>query len=115
MDPSFYKDVTVHGILYHYYRRAPQLATKPTLLFLHGFPSLSEHWSHQVAYFSHRGYGIIAPDMLGYGGTAKPEDPKAYDRLELAAHCVAILDFERVDKVVVVAHDWCVRILLTLT
>jgi hypothetical protein len=109
MDPSQYKDVTVHGVHYHYYYSAPKSAGNPTLLFLHGFPSTSEHWVHQVVFFENKGYGIIAPDMLGYGGSSKPEDPKAYNGPELAAHCIAILNAEGVDKAVVIAHDWYVR------
>jgi soluble epoxide hydrolase/lipid-phosphate phosphatase len=106
MDPSQYKDIAVHGVQYHYYHSAPKLASKPTLLFLHGFPSTSVDWVHQVPYFSNKGYGIIAPDMLGYGGTSKPEDPRAYAGPELAAQCIAILDAEGVDKAIIVAHDW---------
>jgi soluble epoxide hydrolase / lipid-phosphate phosphatase len=82
MVPSLYKDLDIDGLQYHYYYHPPKSTDIPTLLFLHGFPSTSDHWVHQVAYFSSKGYGVIAPDMLGYGGTSKPVDHKAIRRNE---------------------------------
>ena len=72
MDTSLYKDVKVsRGFNYHYYF-SPPVSGKPTLLFLHGFPSTLQDWARQIRYFQPKGYGILAPDMLGAGGTSKP-------------------------------------------
>jgi soluble epoxide hydrolase / lipid-phosphate phosphatase len=106
MDASFYKDFNIDGLQYHYYYHPPKSSDVPTLLFLHGFPSNSDHWEHQVAYFSGKGYGVIAPDMLGYGGTSKPVDHKAFVVTTLATHCMGILDAEGIQKALVVSHDW---------
>jgi soluble epoxide hydrolase / lipid-phosphate phosphatase len=106
MDPSLYKTLSIDGFQYHYYHHPAESASNPTLLFLHGFPSTSEHWVHQVVYFSGKGYGVIAPDLLGYGGTSKPVDLKPYDGTTFAIHCKGILDSEGIQKAVVVSHDW---------
>ncbi|OBZ69846.1 Bifunctional epoxide hydrolase 2 [Grifola frondosa] len=60
----------------------------PTLLFIHGFPSTSYDWTRQIKHFQPKGYGIIAPDLLGYGDL------------------VDILDAEHVDKTIGIGHDW---------
>jgi soluble epoxide hydrolase/lipid-phosphate phosphatase len=108
MDSSQYKQLTTStGQTYNYYFSAAQ-APKPTLLLVHGFPSTSYDWRHQVAYFQARGYGIIVPDQLGYGGTSKPADTKSYRPSSMAKSLVEILDAEGVEKAVAIGHDWCV-------
>jgi soluble epoxide hydrolase / lipid-phosphate phosphatase len=105
-DSSLFKDVNVtRGLQYHYYA-APAEPGKPTLLFLHGFPSTSYDWRHQVSFFQDNGYGLIVPDMLGYGGTSKPLDPELYVSSLVTKDIVDILDAEGIDKAVVVGHDW---------
>lgn len=103
-----YKDTTTsRGYKYHYYF-APARDLKPTLLFCHGFPSTSQDWHRIVPYFEQQGYGIVAPDMLGYGGTDKPTDPAAYKGTLLAKDIVDVFTAENIDKVIAVGHDWYV-------
>ena len=97
---------TTRGLAYHYYVAPPQGA-KPTLLFCHGFPSKADDWTRITPYLQDQGYGILIPDMLGYGGTAKPLDPKAYVSSLISKDIVDVLDAEKLDKVVVIGHDWC--------
>lgn len=91
-------------ISYRYLFHAPG-PDKPTLLFLHGFPSLAQDWSNQIAHFASEGYGVVAPDLLGYGGTSKPEDYRAYSWRAMSAHIKEILDAENTPQVVGVGHD----------
>ncbi|KAL4799914.1 Alpha/Beta hydrolase protein [Aspergillus venezuelensis] len=79
--------------------------TKPTILFLHGFPSSCYDWRHQIRFFSEQGYGVLAPDLLGYGDTAKPMAVEEYKTKKMAAEIIEILDHEGIDKVHAVAHD----------
>ncbi|KAF5345629.1 hypothetical protein D9758_015161 [Tetrapyrgos nigripes] len=103
---SLFKDFNVsRGLNYHYYA-VPADTGKPTLLFLHGFPSTSYDWRHQVAFFQDKGYGLLVPDMLGYGGTSKPLDPQHYVSSLVTRDIVNILDAEGIDQAVVVSHDW---------
>ncbi|KAG4420888.1 hypothetical protein IFR04_005972 [Cadophora malorum] len=81
--------------------------SKPYLLFLHGFPSSSYDWRHQIPYFQQKGYGIIAPDLLGYGGSSKPLDVKAYMGKDMAKDVYELLKSEGIEENVFgVAHDW---------
>ncbi|KAL1662878.1 Alpha/Beta hydrolase protein [Schizophyllum commune] len=96
---------TSRGIKYAYHYAAPQ-AGKPTLLFLHGFPSTAHDWHYQVDYFGGKGYGVIVPDMLGYGGTDKPADPVEYIGAKQARDLVDLVDHEKAERVLVIGHDW---------
>ena len=80
-------------------------SNKPNILFLHGFPSSSFDWRHQVAYFSALGYGILTPDLLGYGQTSKPLDPASYGGKRMASELAELLEFEGLGKVHGVGHD----------
>lgn len=100
------------GHTYAYIHYPPFRAyNKPTLLFLHGFPSTSYEWRHQLDYFINKGYGVLAPDLLGSGGTSKPLDVEKYVGRSMAGEVVAILDHEGLTgkegkEVVAIAHDW---------
>ena len=76
------------------------------LLFLHGFPSSSYDWRYQIAYFANKGYGIIAPDTLGYGGTSKPLSTEAYKGRAMAEDIYEILKYEKIESVIGIGHDW---------
>ncbi|KAJ7910298.1 Alpha/Beta hydrolase protein, partial [Mycena leptocephala] len=89
---------------YSYYFSAP-VEGKPTLLFSHGFPTPAYLWAKQMAFLDPMGYGIVAPDLLGYGGTDKPTDPKFYVGSGLAQDAIDILDHENIDKTIAVGHD----------
>ncbi|KAH8113756.1 alpha/beta-hydrolase [Phellopilus nigrolimitatus] len=80
MDSDAFKDLkTSRGYTYHYY--------------------ISALWAK-------KGYGIIAPDLLGYAGTDKPTDPAEYRMKLMMADIVEVLDAEKAKKVVSIAHDW---------
>ncbi|TCD69878.1 hypothetical protein EIP91_005955 [Steccherinum ochraceum] len=106
MDPANYKDLKVsRGYNYHYYA-VKRETDKPTILFVHGFPSTARDWRYMVPHFESRGYGIIAPDILGYGGTDKPTDWREYQGSTLARDIHDILVAEGVKKAIAVGHDW---------
>ncbi|TEB37997.1 alpha/beta-hydrolase [Coprinellus micaceus] len=106
--PNF-KDTTVsRGLNYHYYF-SPPASGKPTLLLVHGFPSLAVDWHPQINYFKQKGYGLVVPDQLGYGGTDKPKESKAYVHSRLAQDLVDIIDHENVTDVIAIGHDWGAR------
>lgn len=106
MDPAKYQDVKVtRGLTYHYYH-SPAAPDKPTLLFIHGFPSSSFDWHRQVAYFEPKGYGLIVPDTLGYGGTSKPQEPEAFRWKLQAQDLIDVLDAEKPATVIGIGHDW---------
>jgi len=106
MDSSSYKDhVTSRGFNYHYFFSVPK-DSKPFLLLVHGFPSTSHDWHHQVDFFQREGFGLIVPDMLGYGGTSKPTNPEDYVPSLIVQDLVDILNAESVEKSIAIGHDW---------
>ncbi|KAH6916847.1 Alpha/Beta hydrolase protein [Coprinopsis sp. MPI-PUGE-AT-0042] len=114
MDSSLYKRFAVsRGFNYDYFA-SPASEGKSTLLFLHGFPSTSIDWRRQVAYFKSKGYGLIVPDMLGYGGTSKPSDVGEYAHSKLATDIHEIVKGEGLTNVFVIGHDWGASIMSRL-
>ena len=106
MHHIMYKIITTaRGFTYNYLSVTPR-DNQPTLLFMHGFPDTSHGWYHQIDYFRSKGYGLIVPDMLGYGGTEKPTDPAAFLLTAIAQDVINILDAEGNLKAYAIAHDW---------
>lgn len=106
MDPALYKDVkTSRGFNYHYYY-SPAQSGKRTLLFCHGYPYRSTLWAFIAPAFKEKGYGVLVPDLLGYGGTDKPTDPSKYLYNLMTKDITDILDAENLDRVVAIGHDW---------
>lgn len=103
------------GHSYRYlYNRAVQGSSLPTLLFLHGFPSSAYDFRYQVDYFTPKGYGVLVPDLLGYGGTSQPVDVHKYSMTKMAREIVEVLDHEGIPSVVGISHDWGSALLSTL-
>ncbi|KAL9562660.1 hypothetical protein ACKAV7_013224 [Fusarium commune] len=97
---------TTRALTYSYIHIPPQLPNTQYFLFLHGFPSTSHHWRHQIFFFKAKGYGIIAPDLLGFGETSRPTELEMYKGEDMARDIVEILMSEGVGMMVGVAHDW---------
>jgi pimeloyl-ACP methyl ester carboxylesterase len=112
--PNKTYNIPTTGHKYAYISYSPSNPSKPTLLFLHGFPSTSHDWRFQIPHFRSLGYGILAPDLLGYGGTDKPTDVNCYVGSEMSKEIIAILDHEGLSPkghggskgVIAIAHDW---------
>lgn len=106
MEDTSYKNFgTARGFNYHYYYTPPEDPTLPFLLFLHGFPTTSASWRHQVPYFRRQGFGLIIPDMLGFGESSKPTDPEAYRLSLICQDMVELLDAENIGQAIVIGHD----------
>lgn len=78
----------------------------PLVVLLHGFPELPTSWRHQVEPLVAAGHRVVAPYLMGYGGSPRPEDPHAYTADKLAASVVEVIDRCGADRAVVVGHDW---------
>ncbi|KAK9364335.1 Alpha/Beta hydrolase protein [Lipomyces kononenkoae] len=97
---------TARALTYSYIHIPPQSPNTQYILFLHGFPSTSHDWRHQISFFVAKGYGILAPDLLGFGETSKPSELEMYRGEGMARDIVEIMVSEGVGVVVGVAHDW---------
>jgi pimeloyl-ACP methyl ester carboxylesterase len=89
---------TVHG-----YRRAYRMAgSGPALLLLHGIGDSSESWLPVMEALA-RDHTVIAPDLLGHGGSDKPRADYA-----VAAYANGmrdLLDILDIERVTVVGHS----------
>ncbi|MCB9600977.1 MAG: alpha/beta hydrolase [Sandaracinus sp.] len=87
-----------HRIAYH------DEGVGPVLLVIHGFPTSSWDfapiWSALTARFR-----VIAPDLLGFGFSAKPRD-RDYSMVDSASQCAALLAELGVEEAHVFAHDY---------
>lgn len=109
MDSSLYKTVTTKRGLKYAYASIPAEGTpRDTILFVHGFPSSSYDWRKQVDFFRKAGFSLIIPDTLGAGETEKPADWTLFQFRAMAGDVIDILDAEKVEKVIVIGHDWYV-------
>jgi len=93
------------GFNYHYYY-APPKDEKATLFFAHGFPSNADSWHKQASFFRNLGFGILVPDLLGFGETDKPLNTDSYRFKYMVVDIMEIFDHEGVGKVIAIGHDW---------
>jgi len=106
MDRSIYRSFkTSRGFTYGYYFAKAQEG-KPYIVFLHGYPQTSRDWRHQVPFFESKGFGLVVPDLLGYGATDKPSDVEAYRQSRMSVDVLELLDNEGAERAIVVGHDW---------
>ena len=72
-EPTFHRNVNVDG--YNVFYREAGDPTKPTILFLHGYPSSSHMYRHLIPLLS-GSFHIVVPDNLGSGYSDKPDPTK---------------------------------------
>ena len=101
---------TKDGVKY-VYDYVPAKGDNATVLLLHGYPATRHDWKHQVAHLSAAGYGILAPDCLGYGDSDKPLDIEAYNLKRIGGHLMEMLDQKEIESVIGVGHDWGTNVL----
>ncbi|KAH8647108.1 putative epoxide hydrolase [Xylariales sp. PMI_506] len=82
---------TSRNYTYSYIHIPPQ-DQRPTLLMIHGWPSHIDDWIYQIRHFEARGYGLLVPDMLGYGHSSSPIDDKAYCLRALCEDLTELID-----------------------
>jgi 3-oxoadipate enol-lactonase len=66
----------------------------PALVFLHAYPLDSSMWNAQIDFFAGR-YRVIAPDILGFGGS---QPPRPWSMLQMGDELGALLDHLGVER-----------------
>jgi haloalkane dehalogenase len=90
--------------------------TAPPVVFLHGNPSWSYIWRHQIAAVNAAGYRAIAPDLVGMGMSDKPSELDDYTVERHVAWMRSLLyDALDLHDITFVLHDWGGIIGLRLT
>lgn len=77
----------------------------PSLVFLHGFPEYWGTWQTLMINLS-TDFHCLAPDLRGYGLTAKPTAGSAYKIDTLIQDGIQCLDLAGEQASVIIAHDW---------
>jgi len=103
--PGWKKD-TFDGVTYNYLYIKPAAEDKATFLLLHGFPNGPSNYKDFIPELTSNGYGIVLPELLGYGETDKPTNVEAYAFKALCSQIAGILDAEGVQKVIGLGHDF---------
>jgi haloacetate dehalogenase len=91
-------------------RRGPE--NGPPLLLLHGHPQTHVMW-HRVWPALARHFTLVAPDLRGYGDSAKPAptpDHAAHSKREMAADLAALMRQLGHPRCAVLAHDRGARV-----
>jgi pimeloyl-ACP methyl ester carboxylesterase len=93
--------VDANGVRIHVAEMGP--ADAPPLLLVHGWP---QHWWcwHKVAPRLAERRRIVMPDLRGHGWSEAPRG--GYDKEQLAADMIAVLDALELERVGYVGHDW---------
>jgi pimeloyl-ACP methyl ester carboxylesterase len=92
--------VELPGLRLHYV----EAGEGPTVMLLHGFPENWWSWRHQVPALAAAGFRVIAPDLRGYGETAKNGPYDLDTVVNDVCNLVVALGGEK--RVRVVGHDW---------
>ena len=79
-----------------------QAATKPALIFIHGWCCSSDLWSTQAPLYAT--HPSILLDLPGHGASSKPEEAD-YNTDFLARAIFAVLDAENISTVVLIGHS----------
>jgi pimeloyl-ACP methyl ester carboxylesterase len=102
--PIEHAEVLANGINFHVATAGP--ADGPPVLLLHGFPECGYGWRHQMEPLAEAGMRVVAPDLRGYGGSAKPTAVSAYALDTLADDVCALAHQLGFSSFAVVGHDW---------
>lgn len=78
----------------------------PLIVFVHGWPELSESWRHQLPCFAALGFRCVAPDMRGYGRSSVPERREDYAMPPIVGDMLELLAGLGRGRAVWVGHDW---------
>lgn len=100
----------LNGRTYHYLLGKPQGEPQATIFLIHGWPDLSFGWRYQIPVLLDLGLRVVAPDMMGYGGTDAPKAPPAslavYSYKSAADDLAELARQLDAPQIILGGHDW---------
>ena len=76
------------------------------VLMLHGEPTWSYLYRHMVPVFADAGYRALAPDLIGFGRSDKPEERSAHSYAHHVAWVAAWIETLDLRGITLVCQDW---------
>ncbi|KAH0440700.1 hypothetical protein CcaCcLH18_02370 [Colletotrichum camelliae] len=102
-----YHAAKLNGVTYNYLVAEPASCdVVGTIFLLHGWPDLSLGWRNQIPLLLSKGLRVVAPDMMGYGGTDAPEEVEFYTYKRAADDVAALAKHLGLSRIVLGGHDW---------
>ena len=101
------------GLRVHFVDEGPRDATT-TVLCLHGQPTWSYLYRKMIPVFTAAGQRVVAPDLLGFGRSDKPEDEAFYTFTRHREMLIAFVRSLALTNVTLVVQDWGGLLGLTL-
>ncbi len=92
-----------NGLRLHYATAGD--ASKPVMMFLHGFPQAWFVWETLMLHYS-RHYFCVAPDLRGFNKSSKPSEIKAYNAKAVVGDIVQLIQELSSTPITLLAHDW---------
>ncbi|RMZ67002.1 epoxide hydrolase [Pyrenophora seminiperda CCB06] len=106
-----HKTAVLNGNTYHYLYAEPASGKwDGTVFLIHGWPDLSMGWRYQIPHLVELGFRVVAPDMMGYGGTDAPQVPSnpinLYGLKQASDDIAALAKVVEAPQIILGGHDW---------
>ncbi|KAF2875333.1 Alpha/Beta hydrolase protein [Massariosphaeria phaeospora] len=106
-----HKTAVLNGCSYHYlYGVPPGGQFKATVFLIHGWPDLSLGWRYQIAMLLDEGFRVVAPDLMGFGGTDAPKVPpnsiNLYSVKRASDDIAELAKIVGARTIILGGHDW---------
>lgn len=102
------ESAVLRGKKYTYLIGEPEGTPIDTIVLCHGWPDIAFGWRYQIPFLMAQGYRVVAPNMLGYSGTDRPQAVEEFslksisdDLRELVRQLVG-----EDGQIILGGHDW---------
>ncbi|KAF2634599.1 alpha/beta-hydrolase [Massarina eburnea CBS 473.64] len=101
----------VNGYTYHYLYGEPASGDyKATVFLIHGWPDCSAGWRYQIPLLLEKGFRVVAPDLMGFGGTDAPKVPpndiSLYGFKRASDDIAGLAKIIGAESIILGGHDW---------
>lgn len=106
-----HRSASLDGYTYHYlYAEPTGAAFKATVFLIHGWPDCSAGWRFQIPVLLAMGFRVVAPDLMGFGGTdappVPPNDISLYSVKRASDDVARLAKLIGAPKIILGGHDW---------
>jgi haloalkane dehalogenase len=96
--------VKVNNLQIHYVDEGP-VYSQPVLL-LHGVPAWSYLYRHLIRIIAKSGIRVVAPDLIGFGKSDKPENKKSHTYQSHVEWITSFINVLKLKEITLFCHDW---------